>query len=109
MVASLGLPTISMGDAAVLAHCPEEILGAAAEPLAKGEVRAIVIGTKVCSDQDTLKTEKEKAIIRLELVYSFSNHSYRLLVLRFTSTRPGRWELSVTLKLKPKVEDLHQT
>ena len=70
VVASLGLPTISMGDAAVLAHCPEEILGAAAEPLAKGEVRAIVIGTKVCSDQDTLKTEKDEAIMSSELVVS---------------------------------------
>ena len=59
VLAGLGLPVL-IGHAAVPVHRLEEFQGAAAEPLAEGEVGAIVIGAKVCGDQDALKPADEE-------------------------------------------------
>ena len=67
VLARLGLPA-SVSHAAVHAHRPEELRGAAAVPLAEGEVGAAVVGTKVGGDQDALKPDQSKAILILGLV-----------------------------------------
>ena len=55
----LWLPVL-MSDATVPVHCPEQLQGAAAKPLSISQIGAVIIGTKIGSNQDTLKPENRE-------------------------------------------------